>query len=129
MKAVSGGANHYVRFQATTVNRRGIQPGLFALVNGLARAGRLSVADERFWLSSNGWFTARLTDPTTVDPDIFRAHPLAVSWFNTDAVDLLDRLPGYLHILDRHSIGWERVVTASPGTIVYSDADQVLATP
>ena len=120
-------SRRYVRFQAETANRRGIRPGVFALVNGLAREGRLSAGDESFWRSSNDWFTARLLDPTAIDPQIFRLHPLAVSWFDEHAVDLLARIPGYLEILDRHSVGWQAVVAVDPGPIVYSDADQVLA--
>ncbi|QNE37451.1 hypothetical protein F1C12_00415 [Leifsonia shinshuensis] len=119
----------YVRFRATTVNRRGIRPGVFALVNGLARDGRLSPVDRRFWRSANDWFAARVIDPASVDPGIFIAHPLSVSWFDAGAEDLLDRIPGYLRILDRHGIGWERRVTRDPGVVVYSDPDQVLATP
>ncbi|KQR51163.1 hypothetical protein ASF88_18430 [Leifsonia sp. Leaf336] len=116
-----------MRFRATTANRRGIQPGVFALVNGLASAGRLSAAEERFRRSSNDWFTAHLIDPSTVDPGLFRDHPLAVSWFAEAASDLLERIPGYLRILERHLIDWERVSTLRPGRIIYSDAHQVLA--
>jgi hypothetical protein len=119
----------YIRFQATDANRRGLRPGVFALVNGLARDGHLSAADRRFWRSSNDWFTERVADPASVEPGIFVAHPFAVSWFDATAEDLLARIPGYLRILDRHKVGWERRLTEDPGVIVYADADQVLATP
>ena len=118
----------YVRFQARTANRRGIRPGVFALVNGLARDGLLSTDDRRFWRSSNDWFAGRVVDPASVEPGIFAAHPLVVSWFDAAAEDLLDRIPGYLRILDRHQVAWERRLTDDPGIIVYADPDQVLAT-
>lgn len=120
--------DHFVRFQATTPNRRGIHPGVFALVNGLARDGRLTAPEEQFRRTSNAWFEERVTNPIEVRPDIFTAHPLAVSWFRDSAHDLLERIPGYLAILDAHSVAWERVDDVDPGAIVYADADQVLAT-
>lgn len=43
----------YVRFQATAPNRRGRFPGVFGLVNGLARDGRLTQAQKRFRRANN----------------------------------------------------------------------------
>lgn len=45
-------AASYVRFQGTTRSPRGHFPGVFALANGLAREGKLSDEQYRFWRAS-----------------------------------------------------------------------------
>jgi hypothetical protein len=50
----------FLRFQATVPNRRGIRPVIFALVNGLARDGRLQ-DEELAWLrEDNAWYDTQL---------------------------------------------------------------------
>lgn len=117
-----------VRYQAALPDRQGRLLGIFALVNGLARKGALTPAQHLFRRLGNDWYDANYTDPTTVDPSVYR-RPRAVAWFKVEATHLLDRVPGYLALLDAHGVRWERLESDDPGRIVYEDADQVVVVP
>src|SRR5919106_1489359 len=84
----------YVRFQGTTRSPHGHFPGVFALANGLARDGRLTEEQYRFWRTGNDWYDTHFTNPSDVDPTVYdRAlHPGAVAWFKATAVHLIDRV-------------------------------------
>ena len=43
-------------------------PGIFALVNGLAHEGRLSVEEYESWRANNEWFENAYADPGKIDP-------------------------------------------------------------
>ncbi len=118
----------YVRFQAAVPNRRGRYAGVFGLFNGLAREGVLTEEQERFRQTNNAWYYANYTNPSSVDPSVYdrEIHPTAAAWFKSSAVHLIDRLDGYLAILDDHGVGWVRLESADPGRIIYEDADQVV---
>jgi hypothetical protein len=118
----------YVRYQASERNPTGWFTGVFGLVNNLARAGRLTETQERFRRVNNDWYDASYTDPSTVDPSVYdpEVHPGAAAWFKTSAVHLIDRVPGYLAILDAHGVDWVRLESEDPGRIIYEDADQVV---
>ncbi|WP_330249481.1 hypothetical protein OG874_24520 [Nocardia sp. NBC_00565] len=119
----------FVRFEAASPNRHGRYPGVFGLVNGLARAGVLTGEQERFRRVNNDWYNANLVDPSEVDPGIYdrAVHPGAASWFKAAAVGMIGRVEGYLAILDAHGVGWVRLDSGSPGEIVYEDSNQVVA--
>lgn len=121
----------YVRFQAALPNRHGRFPGVFALLNGLSAAGLLSDPEERFRRSGNDWFGAHLVNPYEVDRRVYDRdrHPGAVAWFKSTALPVIDRVSGYLAILDRHEIGWERLDSDDPGVILYDDPQQIVAVP
>ncbi|WP_336086784.1 hypothetical protein [Nocardia sp. SSK8] len=121
----------YVRFQAVEPNRHGLFPGVFALVNGLSSEGRLSVEQERFRRSGNDWFTDHLVNPYEADRRVYdrERHPGAAAWFRSTALPMIDRVSGYLDILDRHGIGWERLDSNDPGIILYEDPQQIVALP
>ncbi|MCX4680135.1 hypothetical protein OG413_33490 [Streptomyces sp. NBC_01433] len=121
----------YVRFQGTERSPRGHFPGVFGLANGLAREGRLSEEQHRFWRAGNDWYDAHYTNPSDVDPSVYdpAVNPGAVAWFKVTAVELIDRVDGYLTLLAEHRVPCERVESADPGTIVYEDADQVVVVP
>lgn len=125
------GRTSYVRFQGTVRHPRGHFPGVFALVNNLARDGRLTAGQERFRRTSNDWYDAAYTDPSTVDPTVYdhEIHPGAVAWFKSTSHELLARVPGYLEILAAHGIEWRRVESLDPGRVVYEDAHQVVVVP
>lgn len=134
--SVPGGAGGcaegpYVRFRGTVPNARGALPGIFVLVNGLARDGRLTPGQERFRRQNNAWYDAHYTNPAHVDPLVYdrETHPRAVAWFKASARHLLERVGGYLDILDAHAVAWERVCSADPGRVLYEDADQVVVVP
>jgi hypothetical protein len=118
----------YVRFQAALPNRRGRFVGVFGLVNGLAFEGRLTPEQQVFRRMSNDWYDANFTNPSTVDPDVYR-QPGAVAWFKASAVHLIDRVPGYLLVLDAHGVPWRRLESDDPGRVIYEDADQVVVVP
>ena len=52
-----------------------------------------------------------------------------ICWFKETATHLLDRVPGYLDLLDRYGIGWVERRTSNPGTVLYEDDVQVLTRP
>lgn len=118
----------YVRFQATQRDQKGRLVGVFGLVNSLARAGRLTETQERFRRANNDWYDASYTDPSTVDPSVYdqELHPAAAAWFKSSAIHLIERVGGYLAILDAHGIDWVRLDSQDPGRIVYEDADQIV---
>lgn len=126
-----GGTTTYVRFQSTERSCRGHFPGIFALANGLAREGRLTEEQRRFWRSANDWYDAAYTDPSRVDPTVYDpgVNPGAVAWFKESATHLLDRIPGYLALLAAHGVPCERLDSADPGRVVYEDEHQVVVVP
>ncbi|MFE2227666.1 hypothetical protein [Streptomyces kronopolitis] len=121
----------YVRFQATRRSPRGHFPGVFALANGLARDGRLSEEQYRFWRAGNDWYDANYPNPSDTDPTVYdhELNPGAVAWFKTSAVRLIERVDGYLILLAAHDVGCVRVESADPGKIIYEDAEQVVVVP
>ncbi|WP_433854448.1 hypothetical protein [Streptomyces kronopolitis] len=121
----------YVRFQAIRRSPRGHFPGVFALANGLAREGRLSEEQYRFWRAGNDWYDAHYPDPSATDPTVYdhELNPGAVAWFKTSAVRLIERVDGYLELLAAHGVGCVRVESADPGRIIYEDAEQVVVVP
>jgi hypothetical protein len=42
---------------------------------------------------------------------------------------LLDRVPGYLDLLDRHGVAFSERRSTDPGPILYEDAVQILVVP
>ncbi|MEU1941366.1 hypothetical protein ABZ554_02635 [Streptomyces sp. NPDC020125] len=121
----------YVRFQGTVRSPRGHFPGVFALANGLARAGRLSDEEHRFWRAGNDWFNANYANPSDVDPSVYdpELNPGAVAWFKATSLELIARVDGYLKILALHEVACERIESSNPGKIIYEDPDQVVVTP
>jgi hypothetical protein len=121
----------YVRFQGTTRSERGHFPGVFALVNGLAREGRLTEEQERFRRTNNDWYDANYVNPSDIDPTVYDPHlnPGAVAWFKMSSADLIKRVDGYLEVLAAHGVGCERAESSEPGTIIYEDQYQVVVVP
>ncbi|GAA4916748.1 hypothetical protein ACFPM3_21295 [Streptomyces coeruleoprunus] len=121
----------YVRFQGTTRSPRGHYPGVFALANGLAREGRLTAEQHRFWRASNDWYDAAYPNPADTDPTVYdpEVNPGAVAWFKSTAHHLITRVDGYLALLAHHGIPCERLESPNPGRIVYEDEVQVVAVP
>ncbi|MGS2810243.1 hypothetical protein [Nocardia sp. MW-W600-9] len=54
-----------------------------------------------------------------------RRHPGASAWFTRSALPTIDRIGGYLDILDVHGVEWKRLDTDTPGVI----PQQVVAVP
>ncbi|MFI8824683.1 hypothetical protein [Streptomyces sp. NPDC053431] len=121
----------FVRFQGTVRGPRGHFPGIFALANALAREGRLSEEQYRFWRAANDWYDAAYPDPSATDPTVYdeARNPGAVAWFKATATHLLDRVPGYLDLLAAHGVPCARIESGDPGRIVYEDDVQVVAVP
>ncbi|WNE97594.1 hypothetical protein PS467_20795 [Streptomyces luomodiensis] len=127
----SAGAAPYVRFQSTVRNARGYYTGVFGLVNGLARAGKLTAEQERFRRTNNDWYNAVYPDPSTVDPTVYdhELHPGAAAWFKSASRELIQRVDGYLRILTAHGIECRMLSSSNPGRIVYEDAHQIVVVP
>jgi hypothetical protein len=120
-----------VRFQGVELTERGVSSGVFALVNGLAFAGSLTAAQERFRRVNNDWFNDHLPDPCRQDPTLYdrQRHPQATSWFRETAEQMLQRVDGYLRILDAHGIAWRATWSSDPGIVLYDDEHQVVVVP
>lgn len=121
----------FLRYEATSPNSRGTYTGIFGLANGLARSGKLSAADHRWWRENNDWYDAAYTNPGMVDPTLFdkTVHPITASWFKETATHLTARVPGYLALLDRYGVGWALRESLDPGEVLYEDDVQVIVRP
>lgn len=121
----------YVRYESPVPNNHGENAGIFSMANDLAWSGRLSASDWSWWRSSNDWFNAAYADPATVDPTLFdkTKNPTVSCWFKSTADHLLERVPGYLALLERHGIPWAVRRTSQPGRILYHDDVQVVVAP
>ncbi|WP_328390411.1 hypothetical protein OHS81_36185 [Streptomyces sp. NBC_00400] len=121
----------YVRFQGTRRNPKGRFPGVFGLANGLAREGKLSDEQYRFWRAGNDWYDAHFTNPSDIDPTVYDRdlNPGAVAWFKAHAVHLIERVDGYLELLAAHHVPCERIESTDPGRIIYEDDEQVVVVP
>ncbi|GAA3162952.1 MULTISPECIES: hypothetical protein [Streptomyces] len=122
---------HYVRFQGATRNDHGHFPGVFALVNNLAREGLLTPAQERFRRAANDWYDTHFTNPADVDPTVYdrTRHPGAAAWFKSTSPHLITRVDGYLAVLRAHRIPCHRLHSRAPGHVVYEDPDQIVVVP
>jgi len=96
----------FVRFEASTPNEHGLRPGIFWLTNKLARSGELAPEDWAWWRAANDWYDAAYPDPGKADPTLWDAalHPDVSCWFKATATHLLERVPGYLDLLDRYGV-------------------------
>lgn len=121
----------FIRFEGTMRHPRGHFPGIFVLVNGLARDGRLTPEQEAFRRTNNAWYDAAYPNPSHTDPAIYdpEVHPGAVAWFKSSATDLISRVDGYLRILTAHGIPYRHVRSGNPGKIIYEDEHQVVVIP
>src|SRR5688572_11299151 len=99
----------FVRFQSPHVSERGINVGVFGLVNSLGKEGLLSAEDEQWRRERNRWFDDAYRDPSTVDPRVYdrEVNPGAVAWFKQDAAEhLVAATLEHCVMLDRYSVPW-----------------------
>jgi hypothetical protein len=84
------------------------------------RHGMLTPDEERFRRENNEWYDVAYPDPSRIGTSAYdpEANPHAASWFKPAASGLINRVHGYLAILDAHNIAWEKVETTDPGRIV-----------
>jgi len=118
----------FVRFQSPTRDKRGNFTGVFGLVNNLARAGRLTAEQEAFRRTNNDWYDANFINPAHTDPSVYDAevNPGAAAWFKASAHVFIERVDGYLTILEALEVPCETVRSANPGRIIYEDEFQVV---
>lgn len=132
-RLVNAGASQggFIRVQGVVANERGGFSGVFGLVNRLAGDGRLGCEEDHFRRINNQWYDSAYPDPSDVDPTVYdhERNPYAAAWFKVTSTHLLQRVDGYLAILDRHGVGYEIKRTDHPGRIIYEDAYQVVAVP
>ncbi|MDK1473168.1 hypothetical protein QNO07_06990 [Streptomyces sp. 549] len=120
-----------MRFEGLVPNARGVLPGIFVLVNGLAREGLLTVEQERHRRRNNDWYDAAYPNPSHVDPCVYdpAVNPGAVAWFRSSSRELITRVTGYLRTLDAHGVPHRRRLSRDPGRVVYADVHQVVVVP
>jgi hypothetical protein len=84
-----------------------------------------------FRRQNNDWYDASYTNPSDDDPLVYdhNVNPGAVAWFKESAVHLIERVDGYLEILARHGVPYQRVESEDPGRVVHEDDDQVVVVP
>jgi hypothetical protein len=121
----------YIRYESADVDAMGRRVGIFGLANVLARSGALNPEDWAWWRAGNDWYDAAYLNPASIDPTIFNKeiYPHASCWFKESATHLLDRVPGYLALLDRYGVEWVLRQSLDPGKIIYEDRDQVVVVP
>ncbi|KWR73373.1 hypothetical protein RN04_03775 [Arthrobacter sp. W1] len=121
----------FIRYQSTQPDHRDVHLGIFALANSLGRGGKLTAAEHAIWRAGNDWYDAAYPNPSRAHPAVYdhEANPGAVAWFKGSAGHLLARVEPYLRLLDAHRVGWEKLESSDPGTIIYEDQVQVIATP
>ena len=124
-------ATVYVRYQAAQPGRTGLRSGVYGLVNGLYRRGLLTAEQAAFRRAGNDWYNANMIDPGRAAPEVYdkTLHPRAVAWFKESAVEMIERVAGYLEILEAHGVAWELVRSSDPGKILYEDEYQIIAEP
>ncbi|WP_236790645.1 hypothetical protein [Amycolatopsis sp. GM8] len=119
----------YIRFQSAEPNPDGRHPGVFGLINGLSRAGKLAPDQEEFRRVNNAWYEANFTNPSTIDPSVYdhALNPGATAWFKDSAQLYIDRIEGYLDVLRAHGIQCDRLVSRHPpGIVIYEDEHQIV---
>lgn len=121
----------FLRYQAAAPGRTGLRSGVFGLVNGLYKRGELTAGQAAFRRANNDWYIANLSNPGELLPKVYdkAIHPRAAAWFKDSAVEMIERLAGYLEILDAHGVAWELIQTTEPGRILYEDRHQIVAEP
>jgi len=121
----------YVRYQGTMPGRRGMMPGIFALMTQLLRSESLDETEMAWYRGLTAWYNAQYTDPSTVDPLVYdtRVHPHASAWFKIHPTHLLEPLKECQQLLRKHEVRCERVVSSDPGTVIYEDEVQVIVVP
>ena len=121
----------YIRFQSPEVDERGRNVGVFGLVNGLAKQGRLTEEQEGFRRLNNDWYDAAYPDPATVDITVYdqELNPDAAAWFKVSAQHLIERVDGYLEILAAHGVACVALRSDDPGRILYEDDHQIVVVP
>lgn len=122
---------HHARFQSAHRNQRGHFTGVFGLINGLAKQGRLTEEQELFRRGNNDWCNEAYPDPMTVDSTVHdhEMNPGAAAWFKESAAHLIERVSGYLEILAAHGVECRIVRSADPGCVIYENAVQVVVVP
>lgn len=119
----------FARFQSAEPTASGRHPGVFALANGLAADGFLTPEEHSWWRENNAWFELAHADPGRAHPEIFdrATNAYTACWFKVGSADhLIERLDGYLRLLDKYGISWERLMSDDPGRILYEDDFQVV---
>ncbi|WP_405063143.1 hypothetical protein OG474_16335 [Kribbella sp. NBC_01505] len=119
----------FVRYQSPVPDRRGRRIGIFGLVNMLGHRGLLTAEEENFRRTTNAWYDATYTNPSTVDPTVYEDNLLAASWFRTTATHLFEPIPQYLAVLAAHNLPCERYESPDPGRVLYEDTHQVVVVP
>ncbi|MDO4916289.1 MAG: hypothetical protein Q3974_01535 [Rothia sp. (in: high G+C Gram-positive bacteria)] len=117
----------YLRYESCVPNFRGFFPGVYALANGLARAGKLRESEYQQWKETN-----QLLDRAYLAPEIYIQLPddALTSWYiENSAPHLLDSMEFYTDLLDAYEVPWREVRSANPGEIVYRDDVQIVVRP
>lgn len=117
----------YVRFEVLERHHRsGQRVGQIHAIRYLRDDRLLTQRQLRAATVVINWLADHLAAPGEV---ILRNHPSAVSWFRESSGRHLVRMHRLVNIAESNGVGVRRRQTMTPGGIVYSDLNQILALP
>lgn len=127
LSAMSDGDEPFLRLQATSRGRLGVEVGIFVAVDHLRRADRLTEEEEELYFDIDDWFNVELPGPPFYEDGNSIG---AVTWFKRSTTgEMLRRLHPRCQTLDKYGVQWVLASSADPGTIVYEDEFQIGVIP
>jgi len=122
----------YLRFTTQFINLDGEQEvGIFMALRHLREDYTFTQDEDVNKLKLiTGWFSKRLEKPTRFS-NASNKNPanISLSWFKDSAKEHIQKIHELIEIFERYDIVVERVVSKSPGYIVYEDEYQISAIP
>lgn len=116
-----------IRFATLAIDPdSGRTSGVLVAAAELRDTGDLDADSHRELREALHWFNEQLVVPGVLG-DI--EHRRAISWFKPAATDAIRRMWQLKQLLDLHGHHVEVLRTSTPGTVVYEDDWQVVATP
>jgi hypothetical protein len=117
----------YVRFEVLERHHRsGQRLGLIHAIRYMRDDGLLTQRQLQAATVVINWLADHLSAPGRI---VLRTNPSAVSWFRESSGKHLVRMQRLVNIAESNGVSVRRRQTMTPGRIVYSDLNQVLALP
>jgi hypothetical protein len=104
----------------------GHRQGILVFAHEFRQNNFLTKDDDDFLYSTLNWFNTNLLVPTILENI---EHKRAISWFQENALEPIKKMWDLKCFLENHGVYVELIKTQNPGTIIYSDALQIVAKP